>query len=181
MRVISGSARGTQLKTIEGMATRPTVDRVKEAMFSTIQFALYESVVLDAFAGSGALGIEALSRGASRAVFIDQSAECQKVIRQNLEKTRLLEKAQLIQKDVVQGIITLSEPFNIVFLDPPYGQQWCGTILQRLVDRNLLADEAIALVEHSKDELLLENYGTLTLVKRYQYGNTSIARYENKR
>lgn len=177
MRVISGSARGTQLKTIEGMATRPTVDRVKEALFSTIQFALYEARVLDAFAGSGALGIEALSRGAAKAVLVDQSAECQRVIRQNLEKTRLLDKAECLQNDILSALDRMKEPFDIVLLDPPYGQQWCGRVIDGLLSRSLLAESAIVVVEHSAEEELAESYGPLKLIKRYQYGSTWISRY----
>ena len=181
MRVIAGSARGTQLRTIEGVETRPTVDRVKEAMFSTIQFALYESVVLDAFAGSGALAIEALSRGASKAVLIDQSPECQKIIRQNLEKTRFLDRAQCIQNDALSAIDRLTDTFDIVFIDPPYSKQLCGRIIERLLSRNLLSPNALVLVEHAKDEKLQESYSQLVLRKSYQYGITCISRYEMER
>lgn len=177
MRVISGSARGTALKTIEGMATRPTVDRVKEAIFSTIQFALYNALVLDAFAGSGALGIEALSRGAAAAVFVDPSEACQKIIRQNLEKTRLLDKAQCYHKEILTVINSLKGPFDVVFLDPPYGQQLCSPVILALLDYNLLSEDGIVVVEHNQDEKLQDHYGPLKRIKQYQYGATLVSRY----
>lgn len=178
MRVISGTARGTQLKTIEGLATRPTVDRVKEAIFSTIQFNIREANVLDAFAGSGALGIEALSRGASQATFVDASEACQRIILQNLEKTRLVDKAICLRGDILTLLKGQREAFDLVFLDPPYGQQWCGKVMQALVDYQLLSEDAIVIVEYNADELLAQNYGDLVQIKSYKYGNTEVSRYE---
>lgn len=123
MRVIAGAAKGHKLQTIEGLNTRPTTDRIKETLFNIIAFDLPESRFLDLFSGSGAIGIEALSRGADTAVFVEQAAECQKVITENLTHTKLMERARLIKSDVLTGLAQLSaeqETFDIIFMDPPY-------------------------------------------------------------
>ena len=120
MRVISGTARGTKLKTIENISTRPTLDRVKEALFNILQDKLKDSVVLDLFAGSGALGIEALSRGAKKAYFCDKNPEAIKVIKDNLNKTRFIDKAIIFNCDYINAIRKINEELSIVFLDPPY-------------------------------------------------------------
>ena len=123
MRIISGTARGTKLYTLEGAHTRPTLDRVKEALFSKINEDLQESIVLDLFSGSGALGLEALSRGAAKAYLVDNSFNAIKIINQNVVKTHLEEKCVVIQKDYQKAINYFCDnniKFDIVFLDPPY-------------------------------------------------------------
>lgn len=121
MRVISGSAKGTRLVTIENKSTRPTLDRVKENLFNIINLELLDSCVLDLFAGSGALAIEALSRGAKKAVLCDKSHECIRCIKQNLNKTNLQEKANIYNMDYKRCIKMLkNQKFTIIFIDPPY-------------------------------------------------------------
>ena len=122
MRVISGTAKGTILHTLEGNNTRPTLDRVKEALFNMIQMNLIDAEVLDLFSGSGALAIEALSRGAKKAVLCDKSKEAIKVINDNLEKTHLKEKAIIIRDDYQKVLNFLKDKyqFDFIFLDPPY-------------------------------------------------------------
>lgn len=124
MRVIAGTARRLQLKTIEGLETRPTTDRIKETLFNMLQPHLYDCRFLDLFAGSGAIGIEALSRGAREAVFVEQNNRAAACIRENLEHTRLADKAQVLQTDVLSAIGRLKglEPFDYIFMDPPYGK-----------------------------------------------------------
>ena len=122
MRVIAGSAKGTTLKTPEGMRTRPTTDRVKEALFSILQFDLPGASVLDLFGGTGQLGIEALSRGASRAVFVDEQEAACRLIRENLKKTHLEAQAQVIRGDYKRYLLSCREKFRILFLDPPYAE-----------------------------------------------------------
>ena len=122
MRVISGTARGTRLAALPGEEiTRPTVDRVKEGMFSAVQFLLAGARVLDLFAGSGQLGIEALSRGAASAVFVDSSRDSIEVVRENLNTTQLAQSAQVIQMDSLAFLAGQCGPFDIALLDPPYG------------------------------------------------------------
>ena len=120
MRVISGIARGTKISSIESLATRPTLDRVKESLFNILQNDIKNKVMLDLFAGSGALGIEALSRGAKKAYFCDNSKEAIKVLKQNLEKTKLIKNAIIINKDYKLALKEIKEKIDIIFLDPPY-------------------------------------------------------------
>jgi 16S rRNA (guanine966-N2)-methyltransferase len=179
MRVIAGSARGTVLKTIEGMATRPTVDRVKEALFSSIQFNIRDAHCLDAFAGSGALGIEALSRGASHVVFVDAALACHKVIVDNLLKTRFTERSTLMKGDILEVIKRYNgSPFDLVFLDPPYGKGMCKVVMEALIAKNLLSGGAMILVEHDHSEVLDDHYGVVHKSASKKYGNTYITKYE---
>ena len=122
MRVITGKARGTVLKTPEGLATRPTTDRVKEALFSIIQFDIPGARVLDLFGGTGQLGIEALSRGAKFSVFVDQGAQACALIRENLKRTRFESSAKVIQSDYDLYLRKNSDKFDIILLDPPYAE-----------------------------------------------------------
>ena len=142
MRVIAGSAKGHKLQTIEGLHTRPTTDRIKETLFNIISFDLPEWRFLDLFSGSGAIGIEAMSRGAAYAVFVEQSAECQKVIDENLEHTKLKENAMVMQMTVETALDKLSmqkKQFDMIFMDPPYAADLTKNTLQQIADGNLLA------------------------------------------
>ena len=122
MRVISGKARGVTLKTPDGNQTRPTADRVKEALFSIIQFDLPGAKILDLFAGSGQLGIEALSRGADSALFIDASDKACALVKENLRRTKLTEQAEVIRSDYLSYLKNCRKKFNIIILDPPYAE-----------------------------------------------------------
>ena len=153
MRVISGTARGTKLNSLEGIVTRPTLDRVKEALFSILQFKLQDAIVLDLFAGSGALGIEALSRGAHKAVFCDESNKAIKIIKENIEKTNFKEKAIVINKDYKVCLDNLKEQFDIIFLDPPYKSSFAVEAAKRIVDLNLLSKEGIIVIETDEENL----------------------------
>ena len=153
MRVIAGSAKRIQLKTIEGMDTRPTTDRIKETLFNMISEYLADSYFLDLFSGSGAIGIEALSRGASKAVFVEQSRQAMNCIRENLKVTRLEEKAVLFETDVISALKRMdsNEKFHYIFMDPPYGQLLEKTVLEYLGHSNLLAEDALIIVEASME------------------------------
>ena len=149
MRVIAGAAKGHKLQTIEGLNTRPTTDRIKETLFNIIAFDLPESRFLDLFSGSG---IEALSRGADTAVFVEQAAECQKVIAENLTHTKLMERARLIKSDVLTGLAQLSAEkatFDIIFMDPPYAAGLAEPTLEKIVSGGLLVPEGMVIVERS--------------------------------
>ena len=124
MRVISGKARGVQLKTPDGMTTRPTADRVKEALFSIIQFDIPTAKVLDLFGGTGQLGIEALSRGAKSAVFVDAGEPACRLIKENLRRTKLEADATVIRSDYLAYLKRCKEKFDIIFLDPPFAIRW---------------------------------------------------------
>lgn len=135
MRVIAGKARSLPLKTVPGLQTRPTTDRIKETLFNMLNPYLADARFLDLFAGSGAIGIEALSRGAAEAVFVDDSAACCGVIKQNLAFTRLEENARVFRADVLNAIARLEaeeKPFDVIFMDPPYASSGVVQVLRRL-------------------------------------------------
>ena len=173
MRIISGEARGTKLLTLEGNdITRPTLDRVKEAMFSIIQEFILDSNVLDLFAGSGALGLEALSRGASRAVFCDKSRAALDVINKNIEKTHMKEKCEVITSDYKTALSSLSKgKFDIIFLDPPYSSDYDIQAIDIINNNDILAKDGIIIVETDSDEKIEAiNKLSFNILKIRKYG-----------
>ena len=164
MRIITGRARGTRLMTLEGDATRPTAERTKEAMFSVLQFDLRDSAVLDLFAGSGQLGLEAISRGARLAVFCDSSRAAVQVITANVEKTASKESSRILCHDYTVALSMLAgkERFDIVFLDPPYATHCLPDVLRRLYASGLLADGARIVCESAKEEDVFGEDATLS-------------------
>jgi 16S rRNA (guanine(966)-N(2))-methyltransferase RsmD len=177
MRVITGSARGAKLKTLEGLATRPTSDRVKEAVFNIIQFDIEGRRVLDLFAGSGQLAIEALSRGAEYAVLVDQSQEATKVIKENLKKVKFDQKASVFQMDYLRYLATSHERFDIIFLDPPYAEKSLENALQKISEIDILSEGGIIVCERSRDKVLPATVGNLICSKDYNYGKTAVNLY----
>ncbi len=174
MRVIAGSAKGCALKAPWGRLTRPTTDRVKEALFSVIQFEIADSRVLDLFAGSGALGIEALSRGAGRAVFVDKDDKSIALIKENLAKTRLAEKAEVLKKDFGQALKGFSQKFDIILLDPPYAQGLYADALALIHECALLQDTGVIVMEYETG-FDINIPGIYRIDKEKKYGNTSLA------
>ncbi len=182
MRVISGKARGTKIQTIENNSTRPTLDRVKESLFNIIQSKVPRSNILDLFAGSGALGIEALSRNAEFAVFCDSNNECTKIIRQNLEKTKLETKALIYNNDYKSCIKNLKNKnfkFDIVFIDPPYMLNIAAESLKLIIENNLLKDEAIIVIEtdqRNRDmkEIQEMNINKIKVYDERKYGRANL-------
>jgi 16S rRNA (guanine(966)-N(2))-methyltransferase RsmD len=175
MRVITGLAKGMRLETLEGLDVRPTADRVKEAAFSMIQFEIEGRNVLDLFAGSGQLGIEALSRGAKFATFVDTNPEAVKVIRSNLAHTELIHQASVAAGDFEQFLRYTKSVFDIVLIDPPYGKG--------LVDKALplvsghMSECGVIICEVARNDALPENAGDFHLEKRNDYGKTSLGIY----
>ncbi len=150
MRVIAGKAKRIQLKCIEGLETRPTTDRIKETLFNMLAGDLYGCVFLDLFSGSGAIGIEALSRGAEKAVFVEKSSEAVKCIQYNLERTRLKLQAEVVRQDCLSAIRTLSQRyphFDIVFMDPPYRQDLEFKVLGLLADISSVDQDTQIIIE----------------------------------
>lgn len=149
MRIITGSARGIQLETIEGNATRPTADRVKEALFSMLQFDIEYRTVLDLFAGSGQLGLEALSRGAASAVFTDSSRECVDVILRNAAKTRLKDRCRVSVQDFKNYLNGNKgrEKFHMIFLDPPYNTTCMKEALELIAKHGILGEGGVIACE----------------------------------
>ena len=151
MRVIAGSAKRLQLKTIEGMDTRPTTDRIKETLFNMISAYIADSNFLDLFSGSGAIGIEALSRGAACAVFVEQSKKAMECIKENLRYTKLADKAEVYETDVLNALNRLEgkKTFDYIFVDPPYNQLHEKRVLEYLSNSTLLSADGIIIVEAS--------------------------------
>ena len=151
MRVIAGSAKRLQLKTVEGMDTRPTTDRIKETLFNMISAYLADSNFLDLFSGSGAIGIEALSRGAACAVFVEQSKKAMECIKENLRYTKLADKAEVYETDVLNALNRLEgkKTFDYIFMDPPYNQLHEKRVLEYLSNSTLLSADGIIIVEAS--------------------------------
>lgn len=179
MRVITGTARGTNLKAPDGLKTRPTADRVKQALFNIIQF---ETVgeVLDLFAGSGQLGIEALSRGASHAVFVDESPEAISVIRENLRRTHLDNRAEIIRSDSLSYLAKCRKRFRLIFLDPPYAEKYLENALNLISEIDILTEGAIIITERPLEKPLNMEFDGLERSKDYNYGKTTITLFRRK-
>ena len=181
MRVITGKARGVTLKTPEGLQTRPTTDRVKEALFSVIQFDIPTACVLDLFGGTGQLGIEALSRGAKRAVFVDESDKACRLIQENLKRTRLEGEGSVVRSDYLAYLSRCREKFDIIFLDPPYAEVFLENALKKITEIDILQSGGIIVTERPLGKELpfeLEGY---TRSKDYKYGNTLITLYRKEK
>lgn len=179
MRVISGKARGTKLSSIESLSTRPTLDRVKESLFNIIQNNLKGAVVLDLFAGSGQLGIEALSRGADKAYLCDINRDAVKMIKQNLEKTKLNDKAVVINEDYKKALRTLNtnEKFDIIFIDPPYKEDIAVDSIINIIHESRLKENGIMIIETDEIERDLREINKIENIKiidQRKYGRASL-------
>ncbi|MCD8094584.1 MAG: 16S rRNA (guanine(966)-N(2))-methyltransferase RsmD [Ruminococcus sp.] len=175
MRVITGSARGRRLKTLDSLDIRPTTDEVKEAIFSIIQFDLPSASVLDLFAGSGQLGIEAMSRGANYCVFTDSSADAVSVIKENLNVCKLVKNTRVLKIDSFEYLNNTKMGFDIVFIDPPYKQGLVEKSLEKVASK--LNDGAIVVCEHERELELKDSYDSLELRKCYRHGKTTLTVY----
>lgn len=178
MRVIAGSLKGRRLQTLDGLDVRPTTDKVKEAIFSAVQFDLYGAVVLDLFSGSGQMGIEALSRGAESAVFVDVSPKSLNVTRSNIANAGLESKTMCYQANSRDFLKTDRKLYNIAFLDPPYGKGIIEEVLPVLSGR--MAEGGKVICEHEKELILPDKVECLTVKKRYQYGKINVTIYINQ-
>ena len=177
MRGISGKARGVALKTPDGMQTRPTADRVKEAMFSIIQFDLPGARVLDLFGGTGQLGIEAISRGAKHAVIVDQSEQACRLIKENLRRAKMESEAQVIRGDYLQYLGSCREQFDIIFLDPPYAEVFLENSLKKISEIDILQSSGIIVAERPAEKALNCVFEGFSRSKDYKYGNTLLTLY----
>lgn len=179
MRIISGTARGTKLYTLEGMNTRPTLDRVKEPLFNIINFDLEDAVVLDLFAGSGALGLEAISRGAKKAFFCEKNREAVLVVEKNIEKTKFNDKAILIKTDFEKAIMQLqnqNEKIDVVFIDPPYKTDFVKKSIDALLVAKILNDNFIIIVETDEPDRILDDIKNIDIdvYDTRKYGRVSL-------
>ena len=177
MRVVAGAARGVALKTPEGLTTRPTADRVKEAMFSILQFDLPGTAVLDLFGGTGQLGIEALSRGAKSAVFVDEGEAACSLIRENLRRTKLEKQAKVIRSDYLQFLKQSKDKFDIILLDPPYAEVFLENALKCITEIDILQSGGIIVCERPIEKDLPFEYAGYRCSKDYKYGKTLVTLY----
>lgn len=179
MRVITGTARGSKLITVEGTeVVRPTTDGVKEAIFSAIQFEIEGRTVLDLFAGSGQLGIEALSRGAKQAYFIDASAASIKVVKENLRHTKLEDRATVVNMPFSAFLKSTRAVFDIAILDPPYNYRIIQKVLPRLVE--CMSENGVIICEHEKECVLPREIGDFEIAKVLRHSRTSVTIYRPK-
>ena len=178
MRVIAGKAKGIQLKTPDGMSTRPTADRVKEALFSIIQFDLPEASVLDLFGGTGQLGIEAMSRGAKKAVFVDEGNAACSLIKENLKRAKMDGQAQVIRGDYLSYLRSCREKFNVIFLDPPYAEVFLETALKKISEIDILQSGGIIITERPLGKELPVELEGFTRSRDYKYGKILLALYK---
>ena len=180
MRVVGGTARSIPLKSRDGLDTRPTADRVKEAVFNILQFEIPGAAVLDLFGGSGALAIEALSRGASRAVIVDRSPEALAIIRENLDRTKLADRAEVVRADYLDYLGRCRERFQIILLDPPYRENLLEISLKRISEIDILKSGGIIVCERPENKILCPAYGGIRHTKDYRYGKTAISIFRSE-
>lgn len=177
MRVITGKARGIQLKTPEGLQTRPTADRVKEALFSIIQFDIPGAKVLDLFGGTGQLGIEALSRGAVSAVFVDAGEKACALIRENLKRTKLEQQGRVVRSDYMDFLRRSRESYDIIFLDPPYAEEFLENALNLITEIDILQTNGIIVAERPLGKDLPWEFEGYQRSRDYKYGKTLLTVY----
>lgn len=175
MRVVAGEAKGHRLQAPKGMETRPTSDKVREAIFGMLSDVVVDRTVLDLFAGTGALGIEALSRGAESAVFVERRGPACQVIRANLRHTRLEDRAQLLCMPVERALSLLDEPFGLVLLDPPYAYPQLPAIMETIGGARVIGDDTVVVFEHSPRFSVDGRYGRLALRRQRVYGDTAVS------
>lgn len=180
MRVITGTARGRRLGELKGSATRPTTDKVKEAMFSAIQFQVQGARVLDLFAGTGQLGIEALSRGAQSAVFVDSRREAVQLVRDNLALTRLEANAQVVCGDALGYLAGTAQRFDLIFLDPPYAAELLTQALARIMQDDLVSPGGFIVAESAHDKLLPAPLPPYCVQREYHYGSIKVTLFHRE-
>jgi len=183
VRVVSGVKKGLHLKAVPGTSTRPTTDKVKEAIFNIIGPYFDGGVGLDLFGGSGGLGIEALSRGIDKMIFVDRDQKAIQTIKGNLETCRLLDQAEVYRNDAVRAlkaIVKRDIKFDVIFLDPPYKQQKLTELIEEISKHQLLTSDGVVIAEHDSEVLLEKSIGNLELVRHEEYGiiGVSLYRYE---
>lgn len=177
MRVIGGTARGVPLIAPEGRETRPTSDRVRESLFNILGPRIVDCRFLDLFAGTGAHGIEALSRGAARAAMVEHNRAACECILKNAQKARVWEQATLFRTALPEALARISGPFDIVVADPPYAYEHYADLLKALLDYEILAPQALVVVEHDRRTETPEAVGSLTRTRQTTYGDTTLSFY----
>ena len=181
MRIIAGQCKGHHLAPLKGGKTRPTQDRVRESIFDILESSGPFLKVGDLFAGSGALGLEALSRWGGTAVFVEISRPAIECLRENIRRLKLEANSRLVQRDLARGVRFLEKsgaPFDLIFMDPPYGQGWCDLIGSALLSLPLLKENGILVLEHDLSEPIPEKVGNWEIRDQRRYGQTRVSFYK---
>lgn len=184
MRIIGGKAKGTKLYTLEGKNTRPTLDRVRESLFNILQFELQDCVFLDLFSGSGACGIEAVSRGARKAILCDKSKQAMEIIKKNVEKTHTKEQIELYQTTFEELLKTkINEKLDIIFIDPPYDTNFAYEAIKIILDKDLMNEDSIIIIETDQEKRLKEQLKKLEIeiMDERKYGRAYLIFLSQKR
>jgi len=179
MRIIAGEAGSIVLKSIKNKKTRPTLDRVKEAMFSMLIPYLHNAKVLDLFSGFGGLGLEALSRGALKTVFVERSRKNINVIDENISRCNFGDKTEVVKADVFNFLERNNEKFDLIIMDPPYKKEFGEKLLEKINQHKTLKNNGIIVIEHSKNEIIKSQH-TFSKIKEKKYGDTKLAFFENR-
>lgn len=180
MRVIAGGFRGRKLETIDDRTVRPTSDKVKGSLFNIISEYIFDSEFLDLFAGSGAIGIEAISRGAANTFFIDISNDSLKVLRKNLSTLHIEDKFEIYNADyktAIEKFKLRNIKFDIIFIDPPYSKGIAQDALELVEEAGVLSHKGIIAIEHDEKDVMPQNQGKLILIKQKKYGSTKLSFY----
>jgi len=173
LRIIAGTAKGRKLFSPKGNSIRPTADRARQALFNILAERIVDSTVVDLFAGTGAFGIEALSRGAASALFVDQSTVALQLVRKNLDLCGLSDSATIIRRDLSRGLSFLDGSFDCIFCDPPYGKGLAGGVLVETEHQEILKQNGLLILEERSGVALPQNQGDLTLFDQRRYGDTN--------
>ena len=182
MRIIAGQCKGHRLSSFKGRQTRPTQDQVREAIFNILGPDGPFLKVADLFAGSGALGLEALSRWGGTALFVDSSRGAVDCLRKNIGLLKMEEKARVIQRDLSRGVKFLNKvdgPFDLIFMDPPYGQGWCHLLIPSLLSLPILEEKGVLVLEHDLKEPIPEQVGEWGIEDQRRYGKTRVSFYKS--
>lgn len=181
MRIVAGTHRSRKIETLAGEMTRPTADRIKEAVFSRVGPYFYGGKMLDCYAGSGSIGFEALSRGMDAVDAFEISKEACQIIKKNCTNFKMNDRYTLHETSIFSGIDSLNETYDFIYLDPPYAKQQNEMLIQKISDLNLLSEEGCLVVESLKDDHFSEKIGCFECVKTANYGITKISYYERER
>ncbi len=180
MRIIAGEAGGRRLKSIKTDRVRPTLDRVKEALFNIINFKIYGSTVLDLFAGFGSLGLEAVSRGAKHVDFVEKDKKFTGIIINNINICRFNNRTRVFTTDVFTFLTKNStHKYDIIFMDPPYGRNYINRVMELIIEKNILTDEGLIIAEHHKNDIT-NNFKQFSTIRDRSYGNTVIKVYKKR-
>ena len=178
MRIISGSARGLKLKPPTNMDVRPTTDRVKESLFNIINFQLRDSNILDLFSGTGSLGIECLSRGAKKCIFVDNSRDSVEIIKHNLKISKFESVSEVLTSGAVAAVNKIStgrEKFDIIFMDPPYLKDFVTPTLEKISESNILQEDGMIIIEHDYKDEITDRVGNIVKYREKKYGKIMIS------